>query len=68
MQILRMGFDFSFTVMAYGEDWKKHRRAFHQHFNQNVIVDYRPTQLKHARAMMRRLLDSPNDLYEQSKL
>jgi len=63
-----MGFDFSFTVMGYGDDWKKHRRLFHQSFNQNAIMGYRPTQLKHARAMMRRLLDKPDDLYEQSKL
>nr|BAK09383.1 cytochrome P450 [Postia placenta] len=62
-----MGWDVSFTVMAYGDDWKTHRRVFHQHFNPSVVSQYLPVQIKHARAMLSRLLDDPKSLYEQSK-
>ncbi|PPQ95404.1 hypothetical protein CVT26_008250 [Gymnopilus dilepis] len=57
-----MGWDFSFGHMRYGEQWKKHRRVFHQQFQQSVAQTYWPIQRREAHALLRRLLDSPENL------
>ena len=58
----RMRWDWSFGLMPYGEAWRAHRREFHQFFNQRIIPQYQPIQLKQTRAFLRRALDSPNDV------
>jgi cytochrome P450 len=54
-----MGWDWILTSMNYGERWRKRRRAFHQFFNINQVHQYRPAQLREARALLPRLLESP---------
>ncbi|KAK7043906.1 hypothetical protein VNI00_008072 [Paramarasmius palmivorus] len=56
-----MGWGWSFGLMNYGEDWKQHRRLFHSFFNQNVVERYQHIQLKEAHALLRRLLEAPDD-------
>ncbi|ESK84364.1 cytochrome p450 [Moniliophthora roreri MCA 2997] len=61
MVIDLMGWGWSFGMMNYGEDWKNHRRVFHQFFNQNVVERYQLIQLKEAHALLRRLYETPED-------
>ncbi|KDR70118.1 hypothetical protein GALMADRAFT_144803 [Galerina marginata CBS 339.88] len=45
-----------------GDRWRKHRRMFHRQFQQSVASTYWPIQRREAHALLRRLLDSPNNL------
>ena len=50
------------NILSQGEQWKKHRRVFHQQFQQSVAQTYWPIQRREAHALLRRLLDSPENL------
>ncbi|KAH9899373.1 O-methylsterigmatocystin oxidoreductase [Cubamyces lactineus] len=49
-----------FGLWGYTEEWRRHRKAFHQLFNQNVIPDYRPSQIVQTRRFLRKLLADPD--------
>ncbi|EIW76051.1 cytochrome P450 [Coniophora puteana RWD-64-598 SS2] len=59
-----MGWDWSFGHMPYGDRWKKHRKMFEKQFKPAVAPTYWPIQRKEAHALIRNLLDSPNDRQE----
>ncbi|KAH8094841.1 cytochrome P450 [Cristinia sonorae] len=54
-----MSWDFSFAHIEYGQRWRDHRRMFHEFFNQAVVHDHRPAQLREIRATLGRILESP---------
>jgi len=56
-----MGHDWNIVFMPYGEYWRRHRKAFHQHFNPTSFVVYRGIQAKRARDLLQRFQSSPND-------
>ncbi|OCH93087.1 CyP450 monooxygenase [Obba rivulosa] len=56
-----MGLDFVFGVMPYGPRWRKHRRAFHEHFNQMAVHVYKAQYLHAAQKMLRYLYREPGD-------
>lgn len=45
----RMGFDWSFALMRYGQRWRRHRRTFHQYFHPTASIAYHDIQYKHTR-------------------
>jgi cytochrome P450 len=49
------------ALQRYGSWWRRHRKAFHQHFNGQVVAKYHPHQLNEAHAFLRRLLDTPEN-------
>ncbi|KAI0328373.1 CyP450 monooxygenase [Cubamyces sp. BRFM 1775] len=55
------GWGWMFTVMGYGPWWRRHRKAFYQHFNPNVIRSYRPVQERQVRRFVKSILDAPKD-------
>ncbi|KAG7440108.1 cytochrome P450 [Guyanagaster necrorhizus] len=55
-----MGWDFSFGLMEYGNEWRAQRRLFQQEFNPTAAERYRPCELKATHELLRRLLDDPN--------
>ncbi|KIJ96361.1 hypothetical protein K443DRAFT_10697 [Laccaria amethystina LaAM-08-1] len=57
-----MGWDWSFGHMRYGYRWRSHRRMFHQYFQQSVAHTHWPVQKREVHALLRRLLDSPQNL------
>ncbi|KAH7909414.1 cytochrome P450 [Hygrophoropsis aurantiaca] len=59
-----MGWDWSFGHMPYGERWKKHRKMFERQFRPAVAPTYWPIQRKEAHALLRNILDNPDDLAE----
>ncbi|KAI0772313.1 cytochrome P450 [Trametes elegans] len=56
-----VGCDWHFVFMGYGESWRERRRVFHQYFHPNAVTNYRPRELKVARELLRRLLETPDD-------
>ncbi|KIJ94934.1 hypothetical protein K443DRAFT_11723 [Laccaria amethystina LaAM-08-1] len=47
--------------MPYGIMWRRHRRAFHEHFHANTVHRYLPIQVKETQAFLRRLLKTPQN-------
>ncbi|KAJ7855935.1 hypothetical protein B0H14DRAFT_2579134 [Mycena olivaceomarginata] len=61
---IRMGWDFNFSMMRYGEKMAKgslYRRLFHQHFRREAIPAYHPVQLNKIHGLLRGLLSTPED-------
>ncbi|TFK92448.1 cytochrome P450 [Polyporus arcularius HHB13444] len=56
------GFGWLFALMNYGQEWRLHRRAFHQQMGADVITRYEPIELKTSRRLLKHLLRSPKDL------
>ncbi|KIJ46265.1 hypothetical protein M422DRAFT_165543 [Sphaerobolus stellatus SS14] len=59
-----MGWDWALPVQRYGEWWRRHRRAMHEEFHVGVVDAFRPSQLKHTRELLRRVLSTPEDYAE----
>lgn len=55
----RMGWDWDFGLMGYGQRWKEHRRMFHHHFNHDAVQNYKPVQERRARQFIKELLAHP---------
>ncbi|EDR06195.1 uncharacterized protein LACBIDRAFT_236602, partial [Laccaria bicolor S238N-H82] len=45
-----------------GDRWRTHRKMFHQHFQQSVAHTHWPVQRREVHALLRRLLNSPQNL------
>ncbi|KAI0325277.1 cytochrome P450 [Cubamyces sp. BRFM 1775] len=56
-----VGCDWHFVFMGYGDSWRERRRVFHQYFHPNAATNYRPREIKVARELLRRLLETPDD-------
>ncbi|KAI0659485.1 cytochrome P450 [Cubamyces menziesii] len=56
-----VGCDWHFVFMGYGDSWRERRRVFHQYFHPNAATSYRPREIKVARELLRRLLETPDD-------
>ncbi|KAJ3563986.1 hypothetical protein NP233_g8588 [Leucocoprinus birnbaumii] len=61
MAVDHMKFDYGMALFPYGQWWRRHRKTFHQHFNPTQIQKYNGVQIKEARMLLRRLLDSPDE-------
>ncbi|KAJ3563987.1 hypothetical protein NP233_g8587 [Leucocoprinus birnbaumii] len=61
MAVDHMKFDYALATVPYGHLWRRHRRAFHQHFSTSQVQKYNGAQTKEARMFLRRLLDAPDD-------
>ena len=57
----RMGWTFSVVRMPYGTMWRRHRRAFHEHFHVNAVQKYIPIQTKEILVFLHRLLVTPEN-------
>ncbi|KAH6893742.1 cytochrome P450 98A3 [Coprinopsis sp. MPI-PUGE-AT-0042] len=58
----------SFSEKDYGEEWRDHRRAFHQHFNHTQTQNWRPIVQDEVPSFLRQLLSSPEDFRENMRL
>ncbi|KAI0764617.1 O-methylsterigmatocystin oxidoreductase [Trametes elegans] len=50
-----------FGLWGYTDEWRRHRKAFHQLFHQNVIPNYQPIQVAQTRQFLRKLAADPDD-------
>ena len=63
-----MGWGWSFGMMNYGEQWKRHRKLFHQHFNQNAVDKYQHIQMRESRALLRRIRTNPDQFMDHIRM
>ena len=58
------GQDFNISLMGYDDRWRRHRRAFWQHFAPAATERLAPAQDAFARVFARRLLEDATKLTE----
>lgn len=63
-----MGWDFSLVFLPYGNEWRDHRRIFHQEMRPEAAVKYRPAHMVKAHDLLRRLTTTPNLFSEHVKM
>jgi cytochrome P450 len=56
-----MNWYYNMGFLPYGPWWRRHRRAFHEHFHAGAVHKYLPTQTKETHAFLRRLLVTPEN-------
>ncbi|EKM54974.1 uncharacterized protein PHACADRAFT_142793 [Phanerochaete carnosa HHB-10118-sp] len=56
-----VGFDWNIGVARYGPYWRDARRVFSQAFHPQVVVRYRPAEVKLTHKFLRDLIDTPED-------
>ncbi|PPQ74972.1 hypothetical protein CVT24_010273 [Panaeolus cyanescens] len=54
-----LGWKFNLGWHPYGPWWRRHRKAFHEHFNPNVIEKYDPVQNQEIHRVLGKLLREP---------
>ncbi|KAJ7622234.1 cytochrome P450 [Roridomyces roridus] len=56
-----MEWDFLIPTLRYGDEWRTQRRLMNQHVNVSASKAFKPQITQAARALLRRLLDAPDD-------
>ncbi|KIJ66911.1 hypothetical protein HYDPIDRAFT_85366 [Hydnomerulius pinastri MD-312] len=59
-----VGSEFNSAQLQYGEEWRLHRRIFHQSFRAEAARDYLPNQMRKARQLLMGVYKSP-DRYQR---
>ncbi|KAJ8088566.1 hypothetical protein PM082_022639 [Marasmius tenuissimus] len=62
-----MGWTWDFVHMSYGDKWRIHRKTFHQFFQQRNVPEFRVVQKSAAKALLQKLVASPDDHYDHVK-
>ncbi|KAJ7750812.1 cytochrome P450 [Mycena metata] len=62
-----VGFDWNFAFMPHGDEWRAHRKIFHQNFNFKAVAAFQPSQRKHVHFMMRDMYEAPSQFYNHIK-
>ncbi|KZP29737.1 cytochrome P450 [Athelia psychrophila] len=60
----RMGLEWAFILMPYGDEWRAHRRLAAKGFDAKAIPKFNPTFTRNAQDLLRRLLESPEAWHE----
>ncbi|KZP19044.1 cytochrome P450 [Athelia psychrophila] len=60
----RMGMEWGFVLMPYGDEWRAHRRLAVKGFDAHVIHKYDLAFTRNAHGLLRRLLESPEAWHE----
>ena len=55
----RAGFEWSYILSDYGEDWRVCRKMTHREFNATAFKKYRPILAHQAQELVRRLAREP---------
>ena len=50
--------------IPYGSEWRRVRKEFYAHFNPEAARQYRPLEDEAAHALLRNLLDTPEDFLQ----
>ncbi|KAK2467643.1 hypothetical protein APHAL10511_000498 [Amanita phalloides] len=63
-----LDYGFVFFALNYGESWRRHRRTFHEYFQLNAVERYRPAEIREAHALLRNLLNTPDNFLRHLRL
>ncbi|KAJ8518591.1 hypothetical protein ONZ45_g4347 [Pleurotus djamor] len=58
-----MGWNFNFGFQPYGDQWRDHRRAFHQEFHPNAAKRFHPQEIDATHILLRNILNEPENLH-----
>ncbi|KAG1795307.1 cytochrome P450 [Suillus plorans] len=53
------GSEFNSAQLRYSDEWRLHRRIFHQSFRPEAAKDYLPLQLRKARQLLQGIIEAP---------
>ncbi|KAF8588294.1 cytochrome P450 [Ramaria rubella] len=56
-----VGWRFALNLMRYGTTWRRHRRAFHQHFYPAAAARYQDIQVRQTREFLWKLRATPDE-------
>ncbi|KAN0082828.1 Cytochrome P450 [Tylopilus felleus] len=56
------GLDFASSLLQYGDQWRLHRRFFHQTFRLDAVARFLPYQHRRACHLLRQLFEAPEQL------
>ncbi|KAF5355923.1 hypothetical protein D9756_004149 [Leucocoprinus leucothites] len=62
-----MGWDWDFVHMPHDDYWRRHRKVFHQYFQQKNIPNYYPTIRRSTANLLNQLAQSPSRFREHIK-
>ncbi|KAF7368174.1 Cytochrome P450 [Mycena venus] len=62
MLVELMGWDFAFPFIDYGDEWRSHRKLFHQAFNLSAAKQFHPQETAAVHEVLRRFLQNPHDI------
>ncbi|KAG1808629.1 cytochrome P450 [Suillus subaureus] len=54
-----IGSGFNSAQLRYSDEWRMHRRIFHQSFRPEAVKDYLPIQLRKARQLLQGIIEAP---------
>lgn len=57
----RVDFNWGTGFLPYGDEWRVHRKLFHQAFRPETITSYQAMQLMKVRDLLKNMCDSPAD-------
>ncbi|KAJ8518596.1 hypothetical protein ONZ45_g4351 [Pleurotus djamor] len=58
-----MGWYFNFGFQLYGNEWRDHRRAFHQEFHPTAAKRFHPQEIDATHTLLRNILAKPQSLH-----
>ncbi|KAF8917174.1 cytochrome P450 [Mucidula mucida] len=58
-----MKWAWNFNHMRYSDEWRLHRKTFHQYFQAKEVLEYRPVQMATTRMLLKLMLQSPEDFF-----
>ncbi|EKM55820.1 uncharacterized protein PHACADRAFT_209340 [Phanerochaete carnosa HHB-10118-sp] len=56
-----VGWGKNFAFLHYGDEWRTHRKLFHQHFNQNMVHKYQEQMTHESKKLLQHLLACQGD-------
>ncbi|KAF7358497.1 hypothetical protein MVEN_00900400 [Mycena venus] len=62
MVVELMGWDFLSSLINYGDEWRSHRKLFHEAFNRSAAKQFHPQQITAVHEVLRRFLQNPDDI------
>ncbi|KAG2035024.1 cytochrome P450 [Suillus americanus] len=63
-----VGSEFNSAQLRYSDEWRLHRRIFHQSFRPEAVKDYLPIQLRKARQMLQAIIEAPEHFQDHIEL
>lgn len=63
-----MGWNIAFTLMHYGNEWRRQRRMMHRYFNIHVVKMFQPKETQAVHELLHRLAEEPEDFMKNIRL
>ncbi|KAG7087458.1 hypothetical protein E1B28_013424 [Marasmius oreades] len=68
MLVELMRWNWMFSLMEYSDQWRLHRKTFHQSFHPRSLSEYHDIQRRRTAQLVKKLLTSPNDFFQHVRM